>query len=256
MRIALISLFVKLGKPRANMIAAGKLIEEAAGRGADVVCFPEMSVVGDGPPPYGKYRHLSEPIPGKYSDFFARMAEKFNVYVVVGLMERDSAGFYSSAVLIDPRQKILLKHRQVRNGGPYLCGESLVSVRTDFGRVSIAICGDVWDDWCVERLAAMSPDYIFVPMDWCGEDDELLLVNDFAPPRDLVNWKDRLNSLSAKTASRLLAINGHSAAIDSNCGACGGAFAFSKGVELHPEPPLPHGCWRQPIDAPISIFDL
>ena len=251
MRAALISLHVEPGVPQSNLRRSQSLIARAMTSGPDVVCFPEMAVVSDSYP-HGRFRHLAEPIPGKYSDRFAEWAQAHGVYIIVGLMERADEGFYSSAILIDPAGRVLLKHRQMHNAGAYVAGDRFACTDTPLGRITIAICGDMFESRFHEYVDTMRPHYVFVPMDWCGEDEERGLVNDEVPPRFLGEWKDRFREVSIRAGATVYAVNAYTPDSETESGSCGGAFVFSNGDEIIPKD-VPQGCWRQPADSPVCV---
>ena len=253
MKAALISMDVVPGKPAKNLRRAEELMHLAVAWGPDLVCLPEMIDVSD-IYPHGQFRYMAEPIPGRYSDQFAAWARSLGIYVVVGLMERCEKGFYSSAILLDPAGDILMKHRQVHNGGPFLAGDSFSSVATPVGRISLAICGDVWEKRFHEHCRTERPDWVFVPMDWCGEDDEIGLVTDDRPPRYLRGWKMHFRRGSLQSGANLYAANAWSPDSESGCGSCGGAFMFSRGREVR-APGVRNGRWRQPRSELIYVFE-
>jgi len=253
MKVAMISMDVVPGEPTRNLRRAEELLRMCMASSPDVVCLPEMIAVCD-IHPHGQFRHMSEPIPGRYSDQFAVWARSLGIYIVVGLMERCEKGFYSSAILIDPAGDILMKHRQVHNGGAFLAGDSFSSVATALGRVALAICGDVWEDRFHEHVRIERPDFVFVPMDWCGEDHELGLVTDDRPPRYLKEWKGHFRRASLESDATVYVANTWSQDGPSECGSCGGAFMFCKGREVK-APGLRNGCWRKPPDEQIYVFE-
>src|SRR5262249_11494312 len=97
--------YVPSGKsPKANCEEYAPLIAEAARQKADLVVLGETV-------PYVRVRkkphETSEAIPGPTTDYFAGLAKKHNLHVVVSLYERDSKAVYNSAVLLGPDGKLL-----------------------------------------------------------------------------------------------------------------------------------------------------
>src|SRR5256885_13086185 len=83
-------------------------IEEAARQKADLVVLPEtITVCGTGL----SYADAAEPIPGPSTDYFAVLARQHNLYLVVGLVERERRLIYNVAVLIGPDGKVQGKYR-------------------------------------------------------------------------------------------------------------------------------------------------
>ena len=244
---------VQPGEPARNLRRAEELLRSAATYEPEVVCLPEMVVVGDGNP-HGQFREMAEPIPGPHSDRFVAWAIEHGVYIVVGLMERCEEGCYSSAILVSPTGEILLKHRQVHNAGPYLAGDSFRSVDTPIGLIELAVCGDAWEQSFRRHIRRERPDWIFVPMDWCGEDDERGLITDQRPPRFLTEWRTRFRRASLQSGSTLYAVNAWGPDDERECGACGGAFMFSRGREVK-APGIQSGCWRRARGEQIHVFE-
>lgn len=115
-RVAATSLKSVMADKDANLKEAAKVLEKAAGLGAEVVVFPETFITG-----YtcgeieGKFFELAEPIPGPSTEFLINEAKQKNVYVAIGLVEanRESPGtIHNSAVFLGP-EGILHVHRKV-----------------------------------------------------------------------------------------------------------------------------------------------
>jgi len=139
-----------------------RLIEEAAGKGAELIAFPEVFIPGypwwhrlDNPYRGHKYfRELvknSVEIPGPAMDRVCECARKFNAYVVIGINQRvpETLGtIYNTNVLIDRKGKIMGAHRKLVptfaekltwGGGD---GSTLKVYDTDIGKLGTLICGE------------------------------------------------------------------------------------------------------------------
>ena len=168
-------------------------------------------------------------------------------------MEPVDDNLYSSAILIDSNGNILFKHRKVKEGKPYSCGETFNVVQAVFGTVMFAVCADVWADELISDIAKYHPEYIIVPADICGEDDELGLINFDRRPDKLEELKEQYAKISNITGSKVLAVNCYCKDTSEYCCGFGGAFVFDNGVEI-PSLDLHAGQWRQPIEQPIYNF--
>jgi N-carbamoylputrescine amidase len=89
--------------PDDNLAKAVERVREAAGKGAEVVCLPEMYRT-----PYfcQKEDHanfaLAETVPGPSTEALGRAAKQAGVAVVVPIFERRAPGVYhNSAVILD-----------------------------------------------------------------------------------------------------------------------------------------------------------
>ncbi len=160
--------------PAVNLERALGKIREAAGRGAQIVCLPELFRS-----PYfcqtEDHAHfdLAEPIPGPSTEALAALAREVGVVVVASLFERRAAGLYhNTAVTIDADGAIVGKYRKMHIPDDPLYYEKFyftpgdlgfAGVDTRVGRVGTLVC---WDQWYPEgaRLTALAgADVLFYP---------------------------------------------------------------------------------------------
>jgi len=139
-----------------------RLIEEAAGKGAELIAFPEVYI-----PAYPWWHRLDNPyrghkyfrelvknsveIPSPAMDRVCECARKVNAYVVMGINERvpETLGtLYNTNVLIDRKGKILGAHRKLVptfaekitwGGGD---GSTLKVYSTELGKLGMLNCGE------------------------------------------------------------------------------------------------------------------
>jgi predicted amidohydrolase len=120
------------------------LIADAARQKADLVVLGEtLTFVGLGK----KYHEVAEPIPGPSADYFCQLARKYNLYLVVGLLEREGHLVYNVAVLISPDGTIIGKYRKVclprgEIEGGIAPGSEYPVFPTRFGKVGLMVCYD------------------------------------------------------------------------------------------------------------------
>jgi N-carbamoylputrescine amidase len=160
--------------PAANLDRAVTRIREAAGRGAGVVCLPELFRT-----PYFCQREdaalfdLAEPIPGPTSEALARVARELGVVVVASLFERRAAGVYhNTAVVLDADGAERGRYRKMHIPDDPLYYEKFYFTPGDLGfrafdtavgKVGTLVC---WDQWYPEaaRLTALAgADVLFYP---------------------------------------------------------------------------------------------
>jgi predicted amidohydrolase len=157
--------------PRENLERFARLIEQAAGQKADVVCLPEgVTVVGTGK----AYADVAEPIPGPSTRFLGDHARKHRVYVVAGLYERDGTAVYNTAVLLGRDGELVGKYRKVclpreEIDGGITPGKDYPVFDADFGRVGLMICWDVHFPEVARALAARGAEVLLVPI-WGGNE--------------------------------------------------------------------------------------
>src|SRR5438093_8917097 len=110
-KIALIQMLVEGGNKAANLRRAGGLIEKAAAGAAKVIVLPEAMKLG--------WTHPSacteaEGIPdGETCSFLREAAQKNQIFICSGLVERSGDQIFNAAVLIDPEGKVILHHRKI-----------------------------------------------------------------------------------------------------------------------------------------------
>ena len=81
--------------PAANLARATRLIREAAGKGAQIICLKELFNA----PYFCKAQladrfDLAEPIPGPTTDALQKLARELEVVLIVPLFERQGPGVY------------------------------------------------------------------------------------------------------------------------------------------------------------------
>jgi N-carbamoylputrescine amidase len=152
-------------RPEDNVAKAEERVREAASRGAEVVCLPEMYRT-----PYfcQKEDHanfaLAETVPGPSTEALSRVAKQAGVAVVVPIFERRAPGVYhNSAVILDADGKVAGLYRKMHIPDDPLFYEKFYFAPGDLGfqafdvgpgRIGTLIC---WDQWYPEgaRLTAL-----------------------------------------------------------------------------------------------------
>jgi predicted amidohydrolase len=182
MRLGLIQLLVEGGEPERNLQRAEKLITQAAELGADIVLLPETT---DFAWTHPSALEEAEPIPGKYSNFFSKLAAKYQVYILVGLTEKTSVGNYNAAVFLNPQGAILHKYRKINllevEHPYYQIGRSLSVIETPWGMLGINICADNYIDslHIGHALARMGADFILSPSSWTVNHDVIETIEPY-----------------------------------------------------------------------------
>jgi N-carbamoylputrescine amidase len=160
--------------PEANLATAIAYIREAASRGANIVCLPELFRAQ-----YFCQREdlhlfdLAEPIPGPSTTKLGEIAHELRIVIVASLFERRAAGLYhNTAVTLGPDGKIISVYRKMHIPDDPLYYEKYYftpgdlgfkAVDTSFGRIGTLVC---WDQWYPEgaRLTAMQgAEILFYP---------------------------------------------------------------------------------------------
>jgi N-carbamoylputrescine amidase len=164
-RIGLVQMSCSLD-PNENLAKAEWKIREAAAKGAQVICLPEL------------FRSqyfcreekaelfaLAESIPGPSTEALGKLARELKVVIVGSLFERRAAGLYHNTVaVLGPDGEITGLYRKMHIPDDPLYFEKFYftpgdlgfsSVATPFGKLGVLIC---WDQWYPEgaRIAALS----------------------------------------------------------------------------------------------------
>jgi N-carbamoylputrescine amidase len=151
--------------PAANLERGLAGVREAAGKGAQVVCLPELFRA-----PYFCQREdaqlfdLAEPVPGPTTEALGAVAREAGVAVVAPLFERRAPGLYhNSAAVIDADGQMLGLYRKMHIPDDPCYYEKFYFTPGDLGfrafdtragRIGTLIC---WDQWYPEgaRLTAL-----------------------------------------------------------------------------------------------------
>ncbi len=167
-KVALAQICCLDGDRAGNFVRIENAIIEAKEKGAEIVCFAEASILGWINPDAYKRAY---PIPGEDSNRLCELAKKHNVFLSIGLVEKDNDKLYDSAVLIDNSGNILLKHRKIiivpgLMTRPYTPGKSVKTIDTKFGKIGILICADSYLDQVLIRMKKLKPDFVIIPYGW------------------------------------------------------------------------------------------
>ena len=173
MKAAMCQIFCLDGDRRGNFIRIENALSEAKDAGADIACFPEAVILG-WVNPDAHERACS--IPGPDSDHFCKLAKDHDIHLCIGLAEKQAKSLYDSAVLIDKKGQILLKHRKINllaelMSPPYTPGENVNAVDTTFGKIGLLICADTHESDILKRMAAIKPDLLLVPYGYAATEN-------------------------------------------------------------------------------------
>jgi N-carbamoylputrescine amidase len=148
-----------------NLENAVEKVRSAAGRGARIVCLPELFLG-----PYfcqtedADLFDLAESVPGPTTDVLGRVAKEEGVVIVASVFERRAAGLYhNTAAVLDADGSLAGVYRKMHIPDDPLYYEKYYftpgdlgfrAVPTKFGKVGPLVC---WDQWYPEgaRLTAL-----------------------------------------------------------------------------------------------------
>ena len=156
--------------PEDNRRMYEPMVAEAARQKADLVVLGEtLTYPGLGK----KYHEVAEPIPGQSTEYFGRLAEKHNLYIVAGLLERDGNLVYNVAVLIGPDGQVVGKYRKTclprgEVEGGIAPGSEYPVFSTRFGKVGLMVCYDGFFPEVARELTNRGAEVIAWPVWGCN----------------------------------------------------------------------------------------
>jgi predicted amidohydrolase len=169
MKIGLAQLLVEGTEPERNFERAEKLIAQATSAQCDIVLLPEtIDFAWTHPDAIVQ----AQTIPGKYAEHFSSLAQKYSIWICVGLTEKTEKGNYNTSLLIDRNGTIVGKHRKINlltvEFPYYEVGQSLNVYDTEFGKIGLNICADNYYDslHLGHALARMGAQLILAPSSW------------------------------------------------------------------------------------------
>ena len=162
------------GAPGPNLDQTCEKIEEAASRGAQIICLQELfqsSYFCQTEDP--AHFDLAQTIPGPATDTLAELAARLEVVLIIPLFEKRSPGLYhNTAVVVDADGTLLGRYRKMHIPDDPCFYEKFYftpgdtgfrSFQTRYARIGVLIC---WDQWFPEaaRLTALSgAEILFYP---------------------------------------------------------------------------------------------
>ncbi|MGB9722806.1 MAG: carbon-nitrogen hydrolase family protein [Chloroflexia bacterium] len=161
MRVCLLPLKVQVRNPVRNMRHFRERMEGLQPLKPDLICLPECAFTG-----YlytgEDLQRFAEPVPGPTVEAMAGLARRYRTWLCFGLLEQTAEGVYNAAVLLDRQGLLRHRHRKNVEKPPFLRGSEAATVESEFGRLGILICGDLFDEEVVARLGR--PRFLIVPM--------------------------------------------------------------------------------------------
>jgi len=152
-----------------------ELVEQAARQGAKLITTPEMATTGYCWFSREEIAPQMETVPGQSTALFARLAQQYDCYIVLGMPEMDPVTglFYNSAALIGPRG-VMGCHRKSH---PYISEPKWAAAGdaghqvfdTPLGRIGILICMDIHFIETARLLALQDADIICHVSNWLAE---------------------------------------------------------------------------------------
>jgi predicted amidohydrolase len=164
LRVAAVSMNGFLGEPEKSLASLARWCEQAAAQKADLALFPELVVHGHCTP---NTWELAEPVPdGPSTARLAEFAKHYDMFLSVGLSEKENDLVYNTQVLVGPQgyigkqRKLHLSRDEVLfyKGGRDFCVFDIGKCR-----VGAVICYDNQHPEIARTLALRGADVILMP---------------------------------------------------------------------------------------------
>lgn len=146
------------------------LIRRAAEQRADLVVLPETLTWFGSPRPMAE---AAEPMPGPSTNYFAKLAQQYNLYIVAGLLERDEHRIYNVAALLTPEgnlagvyRKVCLPRGEIDAG--IMPGTDYPVFDTRFGKLGMMVCYDGFFPEVARELRIRGAEVIAFPVWGCN----------------------------------------------------------------------------------------
>jgi len=173
LKIAAIQMTSVVGDIEGNLASIDRLLGDAAGQGADIACFPELSVSGyntsesSGKPANGSRIPPAIEIPSSATDALESIGKRHGIWFLVGLLERDPSGIiYNTQLVISPdgiEGKYRKTHVPTTEIGTWRHGDDLPIFNHPKIRFGIEICYDTHFPEVSVALAEKGAELIFMP---------------------------------------------------------------------------------------------
>jgi predicted amidohydrolase len=170
----------KLMNPGENLEGIIHTIKKAADNQANLIVFPECSLTGYMFDSRKEAMTYAETIPGPSTKEIIPLCKECGVYVVYGLLEKDSDRLFNAAAFIGP-EGFIGKYR--KNHLPFLGVDRFVDrgdkpfkvYQTPIGNIGIEICYDITFPESSRVLALLDADIIALPTNFPkGQVDKII----------------------------------------------------------------------------------
>jgi predicted amidohydrolase len=169
--IACVQMDVEIGNVNANRRKITERIREAAGRGAQLVIFPECALTGYCFESLEEAVPFAESIEGPSVNQIAEACRETGAYTVAGFIEKDGSAFYNAAMVVGPNG-LAGSYRKVHM--PFIGIDRFLTpgdrpfaiVDLPFGKIGVNICYDVSFPEAARTLKLLGAELIILPTNW------------------------------------------------------------------------------------------
>jgi omega-amidase len=168
MRVSLVHMQIS-ESPEENLETAEKMLYRAADLGSKFVCLPEYFTFPASLEDSKHIEKLADEVYGSAVSLLRRVSREVDAYIVGGTVFEKFRGRYYNTCLFLRHGKILGKFRKMhlteweKNVGLNV-GTTFRVFETEFCKVGLLICADVFYPRTVRRLASLGAEAIFLPV--------------------------------------------------------------------------------------------
>jgi len=167
-KIAAVQMELELMKVSENLKSILNAVRKAADNEANLIVFPECSLTGYIFSSRDEALPFAETIPGPSTKKLASLCEELKVYVVFGLLERESDKLFNAAAFVGP-QGLIAGYR--KNHLPFLGIDRFVDRgdkpfqvhQTPIGNIGLEICYDIIFPESSRVMTLMGADILVLP---------------------------------------------------------------------------------------------
>ncbi len=160
--------------PHENLVSALAKVEEAARRGAKIICLPELFrsqyfCQQEDP----AWCDLAESVPGPSTEALGKVARKYNVVIMVPIFERRTAGMYHNSVVVldgDGSVAGLYRKMHIPDDPAYYekfyftpGDRGFQAIQTSVGKIGTLICWDQWYPEAARLTTLQGAEMLFYP---------------------------------------------------------------------------------------------
>jgi predicted amidohydrolase len=170
-RVAAVQMEPKLMQTRYNLDVIIANIDTAIDEGAKLIVFPECAVSGYMFTSLDEALPYMDTVPGTSTREVGAFAHEYNVYIILGLLEKDGDRHFNTSLLIGP-EGIIGKYRKIHL--PYLGIDRFIDkgdlpfkvYTTPIGNIGMHICYDCNFPECARVMSLMGADILTLPTNW------------------------------------------------------------------------------------------
>ena len=170
-KIAGVQMDPKILEKESNLVRCLELIGLAAREGARLIVLPECALTGYCFSSLDEALPVAEPIIGSSTEKIMATCRELNVYVIVGLLEKDGDKCYNTVVMLGPHG-LVGKHRKLHL--PYMGIDRFVNpgdlpltvYDTEVGKIGMGICYDLMFAEHSRVLALQGAELLVFPSSW------------------------------------------------------------------------------------------